>query len=104
MDRASLSLTRQIAAFAAGLGLADVPDEVRMKAKLHVVDSIGCGIAGVSSDLAERMLTWLDLEHRDGPCPVLASRRRFGPAAAAFGNAAAMNALAGPSYTLNVEP
>jgi 2-methylcitrate dehydratase PrpD len=92
-ESARPSLTRQIAEFAAGLRLADVPDEVRRKAKLHVLDAIGCGVAGARTDLSRRMLDYLALEHRDGPCPVLASRRAFGPAAAAFGNAAAMNAL-----------
>ena len=87
------SLTGRIADFSLRLKLADVPDDVLAKAKLHVLDAIGCGIAGASSDLARRMLAYVDLEHRAGPCPVFGSGRRFGPAAAAFSNAAAMNAL-----------
>jgi 2-methylcitrate dehydratase PrpD len=87
------SLTRQLAAFAAELKLADVPEPVQMHAKLHVLDAIGCGIAGAASDLGRRALAFLDLEHRDGPCPVLGAGRRYGPAAAAFANAVAMNAL-----------
>jgi 2-methylcitrate dehydratase PrpD len=87
------SLTRRIADFSSRLKIADVPGDVLAKAKLHILDAIGCGIAGASSDLAQRMLAYLDLEHRAGPCPVFGSGRRFGPAAAAFGNAAAMNAL-----------
>ena len=87
------SLTGRIADFSLRLKLADVPDDVLAKAKLHVLDAIGCGIAGASSDLARRMLAYVDLEHRAGPCPVFGSGRRFGPAAAAFSNATAMNAL-----------
>ena len=87
------SLTRQMAAFAATLSLADVPEPVRLHVKLHLLDAIGCGIAGAPSDLGRRALAFLDLEHRDGPCPVLGGGRRYGPAAAAFANAVAMNAL-----------
>jgi len=70
-----------------------VPAPIRAKAKLHILDSIGCGMAGASSDLAGRIFAFLRLEHADGPCPVLGSTLRLGPAAAAMANAAAMNAL-----------
>jgi 2-methylcitrate dehydratase PrpD len=87
------SLTRTITSFAAGLRLADIPVSIQAKAKLHILDSIGCGMAGAASDLARRVLDYLALEHREGPCPVLGGRLAFGPAAAAMANAAAMNAL-----------
>jgi 2-methylcitrate dehydratase PrpD len=87
------SLTRRVAGFAAGLRIADVPEPVREQAKLHILDSIGCGIAGASSELARRTLDYLAIEHRNGSCPILATGTAYGPAAAAFGNAAAMNAL-----------
>jgi 2-methylcitrate dehydratase PrpD len=41
----------------------------------------------------ERILAFLDLEHGAGSCPVLGADRVYGPAAAAFANAASMNAL-----------
>lgn len=90
---ATPSLTSQVAGFAAGLRLDDVPEAVVSKAKLHVLDTVGCGIAGSGCDLTARALAFLDLEHGPGPCPVLGTGRRYGPAAAAFANATSMNAL-----------
>lgn len=93
MGADSRSLTRHVSEFAVGLRLEDVGEAVRAKAKLHIIDSVGCGIAGARSELAQQVLRYLDIEHREGPCRILGDARRFGPAAAAFGNSAAMNAL-----------
>jgi 2-methylcitrate dehydratase PrpD len=87
------SLTRRVAAFAAGLELSGVPPHVQTHAKLHILDAVGCGIAGACSDLGRCAIAFLDIEHRAGPCPVIGTDRHYGPAAAAFGNAVAMNAL-----------
>jgi 2-methylcitrate dehydratase PrpD len=88
-----MTLTRQVAGFAAALRLDAIPASVSHKAKLHLLDSIGCGIAGASSTLAQQIFDYLVVEHRDGPCPVLGAPLRFGPATAGFANSAAMNAL-----------
>jgi 2-methylcitrate dehydratase PrpD len=87
------TLTRQAADFACALRLDTVPEPIRHEAKLHILDSIGCGIAGASSTLAQQVLNYLAIEHRAGPCPVLGAALSFGPAAAGFANSAAMNAL-----------
>src|SRR3954452_11448695 len=87
------SLTGKVARFASELRLEDVPVPVREKAGLHILDTIGCGLAGASSPLMERILAFLDLEHGAGSCPILGTDRSYGPAAAAFANAASMNAL-----------
>jgi len=87
------STTRRVAAFASGLQADGVPEAVRRHAKLHILDALGCGIAGAASDLATRAFAFLDVEHAPGPCPVLGADRSYGPSAAAFGNAVAMNAL-----------
>ncbi|WP_029002989.1 MmgE/PrpD family protein [Azorhizobium doebereinerae] len=85
--------TRRLADFAAGLTLADVPRALAEKLKLHLLDSIGCGLAGAGSDLARRALASVEAEHAPGPCPVLGTRVALAPAGAAFANAAAINAL-----------
>lgn len=87
------SITARVCRFAAGLTLDDIPGEVRLKAKLHILDTIGCGIAGAGSMLAQSMLAFVGLEHGSGRVPVFGTSHRFGPATAAFANAAAMNAL-----------
>ncbi len=88
-----VSLTRQLSAFAAELTIDRIPIELVEKIKLHLLDAIGCGIAGARSDLAERSLRVIGIEHAPGPCRVLGTPQSFGPAAAAFANAVAMNAL-----------
>ncbi len=87
------SRTGQLADFAANLALADIPADVRESIKLHLLDTIGCGLAGASSDLARRVLNSVEAEHARGPCPVLGTATSLAPAGAAFANAAAMNAL-----------
>lgn len=87
------ALTQKVAAFASELDPAGLPLAVREKAKLHLLDAIGCGIAGADSTLSRSLLGYLRLEHSDGPVPVLGASQWFGPAAAAFANATAMNAL-----------
>ncbi|KVB56922.1 MmgE/PrpD family protein [Burkholderia cepacia] len=42
------SYTRQLAEFAAKLKLADVPEDVRDRAKLIILDGLGCGLFGAS--------------------------------------------------------
>ncbi|CAO3432128.1 MmgE/PrpD family protein [Azospirillum doebereinerae] len=87
------SLTRQLAEFAAGLGVGDIPADVADKIKLHLLDGIGCGLAGAGTDLARRVLASVEAEHAGGPCPVLGTALSLAPAGAAFVNSAAMNAL-----------
>jgi 2-methylcitrate dehydratase PrpD len=86
-------LTRRLSRFIVGLDLADVPEDVQHKAKLHLLDCLGCGIAGASSELCERIRRFLSVEHGPGPIGVLGSEISLGPGAAAFANAAAINAL-----------
>ncbi len=38
--------TRQMAAFVAGLRFEDLPDEVRTRIKLLILDSLGCALYG----------------------------------------------------------
>ena len=39
------SAARSIARFAAGFRLSDVPEAVRLRARLHILDGLGLGIA-----------------------------------------------------------
>jgi 2-methylcitrate dehydratase PrpD len=86
-------LTQRIVDFAADLRFSRIPPDIVTKAKLHILDTIGCGLAGARTALSQQILAYLRIEHSVGACPVLGSDYAFGPAAAAFGNATAMNAL-----------
>ncbi|MGV7213821.1 MmgE/PrpD family protein [Bradyrhizobium sp. UFLA05-112] len=93
MNEAASTLTAQVCRFAAQLRIEDIPAEVRKKAKLHVLDTLGCGLAGAGTSLARQLLQYLRLEHAHGSVPVFGAGMQLGPAAAAFGNSACMNAL-----------
>lgn len=87
------SLTTRIATFAAELPPEAIPDDIRQQVKLHLLDSLGCALSGGQSDLMARFFRALAGEYAPGPCPVPGTAHAFGPAAAAFATATAMNAL-----------
>ncbi|MBS7543899.1 MmgE/PrpD family protein [Ancylobacter oerskovii] len=90
---AEAGVTAAVSRFAAGFDGAGIPAAVRAKARLHIMDSLGCGLAGAPTDMQKRILAATRAEARPGPCRVLGEAEGFGPVAAAFVNAAAMNAL-----------
>ena len=47
-----MTAAQTIAAWATALSLDDVPDAVRADAKLHVLDTIGCGLAAHATGVA----------------------------------------------------
>lgn len=93
MAAAEGSATRALAGFAAGLELASVPADLVAKLKLHLMDAIGCALAGAPTDLAVAQSTHAASVYAGGPCPVIGTGCALGPVGAAFANAAAMNAL-----------
>ncbi|MCB4771286.1 MmgE/PrpD family protein [Ancylobacter sp. Lp-2] len=90
---AEAGVTAAVSRFAASFDGAGIPAAVRAKARLHILDALGCGLAGAPTDMQRRILTATRAEARPGPCRVLGEAEGFGPVAAAFVNAAAMNAL-----------
>ncbi|CAO3360137.1 MmgE/PrpD family protein [Azospirillum melinis] len=87
------SLTRRLTDFAAGLEVADIPADVLAKINLHLLDALGCGLAGADTDLTRRVLAAVRADCADGPCPVPGMGVSLAPAGAAFVNSTAMNAL-----------
>lgn len=87
------SAGEELAEFVGSLRFENIAPHVVQIAKLHLLDTVGCAFAGATCDTTRRFLRFLTIEHAAGPCPVLGTSLSFGPAAAAFGNAAAMNAL-----------
>jgi 2-methylcitrate dehydratase PrpD len=85
--------TDTLAAFATGLDLARVPPSLVASMRLHVIDSIGCGLAGAETTLSRQARAFVALENGAGSCAILGTSDCAPPAAAAFANAIAMNAL-----------
>jgi 2-methylcitrate dehydratase PrpD len=75
------ALTRPLAANAAEIVLGRLPPEVVAKAKLCVLDALGCGLGGASHDVIASLLEAVR------PQPVEAGRlaRRYGAAASGPG-------------------
>jgi len=58
-ERPGQTIAEAFADFAAGLRSQDIPAELREKAQLHVLDTIGCALAGADSDFARHSLAAL---------------------------------------------
>jgi 2-methylcitrate dehydratase PrpD len=81
-----------LARWAAGLGAGHLPDAVAGVVREHLVDAVGCAVAGIRRGAAEPALTVA--RGLGGPPEArLFSGERVGAVAAAFGNAVAVHAL-----------
>src|SRR3981189_225265 len=80
------AITGQLAAWLAGVRLADVPAEVRDRAKHVLLDGVGCGLVGARlpwSDSATDAVCGLE---GDGPAALIGTGRPRPPTAAALLN------------------
>jgi 2-methylcitrate dehydratase PrpD len=69
--------SRTIARFAAGLRLADVPAPVRERAKLHILDGLGLGLASNAYDYGRRAVAGVAALSAGGACSVLGRPERL---------------------------
>lgn len=72
--------------FALGLTPRDIPDEVRAAAKLHLLDALGCGLAGAATQTATEARAVAALEGGAAEATVVGLRSRLPAAAAAMAN------------------
>jgi 2-methylcitrate dehydratase PrpD len=87
------SLTPHLAQFVVRTRYDDIPSDVLEKGKGHILDSLGCGLAGSVSDPGKIALAYLADEcGSDGAASVLGTASRFAPRFAAFANGLAMHA------------
>lgn len=87
------TLTRTVAAFAAGLAYEAIPERVLARARLHILDTIGCAVAGRDIDIAQAARAVAARTGGEGACRVFGAAGRFSPTAAALANAVIANAL-----------
>jgi aconitate decarboxylase len=78
--------TRGIASFVSGLRYEAIPDEVRTRIKLLVLDSLGCGIYGVTKQHSQILLDTLCSIDRAKTCGIWGSDRRLSAPHAALVN------------------
>ena len=82
-----MTAARTIAAWASALELDDVPEPVRTDAKLHVLDTVGCGLAAHASGVAHEGRATMGELGGTPEATVIGSRTRLPAANAAFANA-----------------
>jgi len=63
-----------LAIFVSGLRLAAVPAPVRERAKLHILDALGVGLASNTYDYARRAAAGIGAMGTPEPVPCLAGR------------------------------
>jgi 2-methylcitrate dehydratase PrpD len=69
--------SRKLSRFAAGLSLADVPAPVRDRARLHILDGLGLGLASSAYDYGRRAVAGVAAMGAGGACSVLGRAERF---------------------------
>ena len=84
---------RVLAEWAAGLRLEDIPAEVREKAKLHVLDAFGTGIAGLAMGEVEAARGVAEELGGRPEATALGIAEKLPAGVAAFANAAVIHAL-----------
>ena len=87
------TIAERYADFAAGLRFEDVPDALVHKAKLHILDTLGCAIAAARTDFAEAALAGLTRLGEGGEAVAIGQDRRFGLRDAILFNGSIANTL-----------
>lgn len=78
--------TRKIAEFVSGLRYEDIPDEVRTRIKLLVLDSLGCALYGADLPWSQILLKTLSAGDTSDTVGVWGTKQRLSPASAALVN------------------
>ncbi|WP_263062920.1 MmgE/PrpD family protein [Dickeya dadantii] len=86
-------ITLTLARFACQLTPAAIPAVWRRKILLHLLDTLGCGVAGLESEVFLQAQRMARQQYAVGASPVLGSQDGLSALGAAFVNSAAMNAL-----------
>jgi 2-methylcitrate dehydratase PrpD len=84
---------RQIAEFAAGLRIEDVPDQVRERARLHILDALGLAFASTVQDYARTTIAGMSALAGAGDCRVIGGSARLPVRDAALVNAVLIHGL-----------
>lgn len=87
------SASRQIARFAAALRLEDVPEAVRTRARLHILDALGAGLASNAQDYADKCAAGVRALGAPGECSVIGRTESLEPRDAALLNGILIHGL-----------
>ncbi len=86
-ETATATLARQVAAFVVGLDYDSIPERVKERARIQILDAVGVGLASNAYPFAGRAMAGIQALGGEGDCPILgrAERLPFRDAALANG-------------------
>ena len=85
--------SQALARFAVGVDLADVPAPVLQRAKLHILDALGLGLASTVQDYGVSVVAGVAAMQTPGACSVIGRSERFETRDAALVNAVLIHGL-----------
>ena len=88
-----MTAARRFAEWTTGLALEDVPDDVTEAAKLHLLDTLGCGLAATALDVATEGRTTMAELGGEEQATVIGARGGLPAPGAAFANAMVCHGL-----------
>lgn len=94
------TLAEQLAALTASTALADVPDEVIERTKLHLLDQLGAQLAGSSLPTSRLIMEYAAGHGAAGPSTVAGSNLRLDAEFAGFANGTSGHAFETDDYSL----
>jgi 2-methylcitrate dehydratase PrpD len=89
----TVPLAAQLAAFCRKVSWHSLPAEVKEKARLHALDTLGLALASHAEDYAAPALAGIAAAAGSGECTVIGDERRFAPRDAALANGLLMHGL-----------
>lgn len=93
-DSGTRAHARALAEFAAGLRGSDIPEPVRERARSHILDGLGLGLASTTHPFADSAVAAVAaLSDGEGPCSVIGQATGAGPRDAALANGILIHGL-----------
>jgi len=87
------SKSERLAAFVSGLSWDDIPEHVGLRAKLHILDALGTGIAATAEPFAARAVAGVKSLGGGGCCSVIGEADTLGARDAALANGMLVHGL-----------
>lgn len=88
-----ISLAQSISRMASAVRLEDIPDAVIERAKLHILDGLGLGLASTAQEFGRSALSGVAAMSTGGACSVIGNARRLDMRDAALVNAILIHGL-----------
>src|SRR5689334_9031335 len=89
----ALTVAQSLAKWALGIKTSDVPERCIQQAKLLVLDTVGCAIAGAAESVCKNIIAVCEEVGGSGPCTIIGKARRVDMAHAVLANGVQLRVL-----------